>query len=1364
MQWYSQCEKVMMIVVLKLVAIVALVQVAYSQTCAITWYIDSAYSSQCDICHSSDQELCCRTLMDALQQWSPSCHNYYYMPPGDQFINSTPPVFAKSPGVYFMGQASNIVCKGSSIGWSFADIHHINIDNVTFSGCSTLQPSTSRNGTTNSTFLFQVALYFANCEEVYLTHVSVEALEGVTSVAAYNPGHISAESCTFTNGQGGFVLELTNYQPGFVDPTHRYYTRSSSSFSFQNCTFGNNSAPTVAMAPTDRRGFNMPSGLKYNSFGKGGGLSIIVKGDAYSNTFTITNCRFLCNQAQHGGGLFVSFLDNTYGNSISVQGSSFLGNRCPLERVTPPNIMFSGGPTSTGGGIHIENAASQIESNNNHIGQWDSNTFEENIAFTGGAVYVNSYNMLNDMSGIYNTTFTSNVALFGSGLYTHRPSLLGGWRSLVVRGCTLKNNRLPYSMPSNSITSSGMGSLYAQNTDLLFEQSVVFAMNQGSALVLVSALANFSAGCSASFTKNIGTRGGAMTLLGNSIMLVGKGALMKFEQNTAKYEGGAIFNQYPMTSGGLDHHLGCFIRHENDTLDPDYWEVMFVFNKNVVLLNGIRGNAIHSTTILPCLAAGKAGGLPFYWRNWTYNDEEAVDHVTSDPSPERSDLNLTEHSMSVSPGWPMELPLALLDDFNHTTRNRSYITTTSDGSVSVSINNLVHLHWPVNEEVEVEFESVGDRSLYFKLNVTMQMCPPGFVYSKSKSECVCPDYSKLNILLECKESPRVAIIVGNYWMGLIGNSSKHYYLAQCPIHFCNTSHMTFHILPNNFHNLSGKLCNENREGVLCGECKEDSCLSVTSWTYKCVKDHKKKTSSRIAKYVAAIYLPLFIMLLLLLFLSFFRVRLTAGSLGGFVLYSQMLMSCFDLTEHDHIKIKQHFSQFPNTYRFLYGPFNLDFLEKYLEDVCLSNKLHVLSACMLDYLLFIVPTLSVVLVCVCIKLYKHCNRGRVVHFDTETESYFTRRFQSVAAYFHPVPTSLGDVVCCSLSTLVLLSYTKLSFASARILLLQKLIPIEPGESKQHRVYMAGDFTPDDSNYLLYKIPAIICEIYLVFLILLLLDYPLRAVNLLKRNVRYLRRVYPSTAIITFVEAFQNGLKPQFRCFSGLYFIFRYIICLVHASRFSLTITYIIQELLCVIMLFLLFISQPHRDMLRNIVDILLFTNLAILNALNLYQHNHRLYSSKNIGSTSVFALQYILAVLPVAVLAACLCWRLCKSRLIRVMRRLIRKLLPRSRERLYDEDSTQIPSTSSEDEEVTSINNYLPGRPPVGVMKGPKVRPREYMSPSGSSAANIPVTVVGVVDKEMGDAVTHQTHMTEGYFLKKEWNSATATTPSSYGAI
>lgn len=1254
---------------------------------------------------------------------------------------------------------SHVNCTGDDVGWNFAGITTVYIWNVTFTGCAALRPSTTLNKSSdNMTYNFKVALYFSYSTTIQMTNVTVYTPPGVTAVVMYNPSTVAVEESSFVGsanratdssfqGGGGLVLELSACAPGVaaencvpvtIDPMN--ILADSPTYKFSGCIFANNSA--LSSIDIDDNSFQPMMapvmGWKYNSFGKGGGLSIIVKNKVTSRSFVIDHCRFDGNFAKfHGGGLFVSFLNSTQGNSIRVENSEFLGNSCPFS---------SSSVASSGGAVHLESYYDQLLGVNGIL-SLVSNTFQENTAYAGGALFLTSFLKWEGCNAcvIHVTNFTNNTAKFGSAIHIQKlrtGQVMVSYCPLILEECIFSGNRIIQDSKENAITESGLGAVYSNQINVHFISSVLFESNEGSALAMVNAVANFSS-TKATFCRNtLATRGGAIALFGSSYLLVGHMSNMIFESNSALYQGGAIYN-HNIEPFSRPQYVDCFVKYDSPTpLGLKSLPASWHFKNNVIQFGDKSNNrnAIHSTSVEPCIRVH--GEAPLCWDGWEYDTFKCVDnrnvseqYITTSAN---SRLSFRHSDMKVSaiPGWPIPtttLGLILHDDLNHTVVSKEVYLTSSDNiPLSVVALGNVSIGGPPNTQAPLHLESLGDNLVRINLTVSFTECPPGFVANEKKLKCVCPN--PLASVLKCNDTRKTAVLVGTHWIGMIEND---YAFAPCPLHLCQVSN-NFVILPYKSSELSSRICNRHRTGVMCGECEEGHCLSVNSWSYECI-GYKNATpiAAPVFKYISAVYLPYASFLLII---AAFHLKLSKGSLNGLVLFAQMITTTFDITQHDSLPLTKSSHYFPKTYRFLYGAFNLNFIERYVQNFCFTSDFNVLQVLLLNYLLLVVPVLVVCIAVGIVKVSRCCTKKR----NFEAENVDKKWVNTYSVYFIGLSKTLKENIILLCSTVVLLSYTKLCTSTAQILHVMKLKFVNGSTFHDTRVFIAGHVSTD-SSYVTYQILAVLCGIYLTTLVLLFLDYPLRLVQFLASKVLILRAVFPSAFISNFAYEFQCYFKPKFRWFAGIYFIFRILASFVYFSGHSSIDRYVTLEVSCIIMALLVMVCKPYEQNSHNLIDILIFASLAAINALNFYQDSYFQLTTRKRASSFVFGIQYVLSMIPIVCFLFCCCMKLAiRSRAIRQQLQSLLLKVPNDRVKLlnsmltpdpppnYNELSGEIVCETAEQESNGQGEVTKTGAVP-------------------NTTSDVPVTIVGVNDKKMGEATTCQTTLAEGHYLKSAWS-------------
>ena len=146
-----------------------------------------------------------------------------------------------------------------------------------------------------------------------------------------------------------------------------------------------------------------------------------------------------------------------------------------------------------------------------------------------------------------------------------------------------------------------------------------------------------------------------------------------------------------------------------------------------------------------------------------------------------------------------------------------------------------------------------------------------------------------------------------------------------------------------------------------------------------------------------------------------------------------------------------------------------------------------------------------------------------------------------------------------------------------------------------------------DHLLYAIPAVL--VLLVLSIpppLLLLSYPLlwKIKAKLRHNVGSENdtTVWPIRKVLPLIDSFQGVFRDSRHMFAGLLFLWRLIFSAIFAFSSTLTEFYLLMEISAIFFLTIHAIAKPYQQQL---IDVAMFANLAIINALSWYNSSQRI---------------------------------------------------------------------------------------------------------------------------------------------------------------
>ena len=244
------------------------------------------------------------------------------------------------------------------------------------------------------------------------------------------------------------------------------------------------------------------------------------------------------------------------------------------------------------------------------------------------------------------------------------------------------------------------------------------------------------------------------------------------------------------------------------------------------------------------------------------------------------------------------------------------------------------------------------------------------------------------------------------------------------------------------------------------------------------------------------------------------------------------------------------------------------------------------------------------------------------------------------------TRVNSSVTHGISTFLVICYAQSVYVSLTLLLRYRSTPPAGSQLKDlNVVWLNGNLNYLSRRHLPYTLPALACMFTIGFFPpVLLLIYPLVYKILALFNledskpITFIFHKLPVSSLKPLFDSFQGCFKDDLRFFAGLYFLYRWIGLAVNASTSSNSTFFTTVEILLLFMLALHAVCQPYSKRVHNIIDTLLFTNLAIINAISFANY----YIVRNTGEiryqqrkiTVSTSIQLILIYIPVMIMLGC----------------------------------------------------------------------------------------------------------------------------------
>ena len=1018
-----------------------------------------------------------------------------------------------------------------------------------------------------------------NSLNVVISNVNITAGQGIGLALLLNAGNVKVLNSTFFgNGQDKESAGSGVYME------HNKSSSLITEYSFDHCKFINNSAvlSSITLPNFDHR---------FSRYKSGGGLSVHIL-QSENVLVLINDSLFEGNLAQEfGGGLHTCFVGDARNGNISVISSNFTWNR-----------SFHGGGSCMGY-LHINNPLTIPRECSYFLK--DIN-FDNNTANFGGGTAIFSTRTVSidlNASVVYeNCTWKNNRGHFGSAI-----SILPNAWNIYAEGylpspifvdCTVESNfvRPNVTKDGKNYTqyTKGAGAFYCSQHMVNFTNQIEFASNNGSAMYLDNCIVHFLTYSAINFTNNSAYQGGAIHVL-SSIIYLHNNVSVCFRNNTAHDKGGAIYQESSALHNS-EYSATCFINFINSTnaTDDSGIRVKFWDNEagtgNNITISGY-GHSIYASSLLPCHRRDpfsevnltidmfdQVGEFSYYPHNRTMEVTTAVHHVES------HDLNL--YQVSFIPGRETNIQYTNYDDLKQCIRAEYSVTIDNQNGANIQtsqayshITDKMVLYGRVGDQATVFLSSLSQRQLTLSFTVKLQPCSPGFIQqfntttSKSGS-CVCDDSEYVGIICKLQLSFRAR----GYWIGYDSNQSESedsLVSSFCPSNFCKYNTSTQ--LPNSSasrEKLDQFVCINNHTGIVCGHCRENNSVYYHSLGFKCMYNQHCKWGWLF--YILSEIIPVTIIFIIVIF---FNISFTSGEMNGFIFYAQVA-TFLHITADNSIPLSNLARVFLKVHFLLFHTFNLDTFILDELSFCIwknANTLDTLSFKHVTLVYSFILVISLIIVTNMCIAHIRCN------------CYRSRWHNYTGSILH------------GLSAFLVLSFSHC--VNNAILIFASNSIYSKGQHLDRIVaYYDGGIVWMSSQHLVYAIPSLVLLILVLLPPLLLLIYPLhyKVLTFLKiADTRFVVFIFgPLVKLKPFMDSFQGCFKDNFRFFSGLYFIYRSLF-IISMTFPRLEFAYILLEVLLLSMLILHAVCQPYKKRLHNIIDALLFGNLAVINAITMY---------------------------------------------------------------------------------------------------------------------------------------------------------------------
>ena len=887
-------------------------------------------------------------------------------------------------------------------GFIFANVQDLTIANLTFMSCG----QTFRWKEINST----TALAFLSGHTLKITKVTVDSptLGGIHTENVH--GQIVVTESNFINGNTTHDQNMASSRFTFTECHSEQFASLEFNLVITSSQFINNSAqPTQIDICQKKRGIHA------------GGVVLLVKCPRVQVSFD--HVLFENNTGCFGGGLTIilNSIDESLKKPVHILNSNFINNTGQYGGAVIIDIVYS----------CTEMSISETQGMDTLIGIRNTNFYRNSAQWEGGAMYIrHKESQKLCTAGTINISqcnFRNNSLMSHGGVviynlnfiaYSVIPHIVPQFY-VILDSCTLEGNYVQ----TNRWNNSGSGVIIAKSNPHLRIVNTRIVNNNCSGLVAIGSNVIFNG--AVNISNNNASSGGGLVLCSGAILYFNVSAELTIAHNRAKHVGGGILVEYNCRQALPI----CFFQHlphnRSDSAQPT---VNMIGNHANYSGDNLYGGSIDSCIILKKPDARSIKSSSVF--NKLFYLDNLNNSITSIPT--RAcfcDGNTTEcgkryYNVTVTPGGTIRTNLVLVGERDSPTPGNLEAKIHNDSLVfSNQKSKMVFETYKPCKEVEFAVETTKedyglheielfvsttsdisftehlDAYMSIYVHVILEKCPFGFTFCDKKCDCQYLKHHKIN----CNASTQTFHLTqhSRVWLGVYNGSRNRVHLAvsdNCPPAFCLWNTL------GGIESQNGSLvdpdqqCQNNRTGILCGKCSPG--YSLILGTNECVENCSNNMLSLLVLFLV-------LGLLLVFFLTVLDLTVAEGTICGILFYANIVQINSDVYFPSSNSPYKKLAMF---LRVFIAWLNLDFG----ISTCFYDGMDSYSKAWLQYLF---------------PLY--------IWFIAGTIIYLSKRNIRIAALFRSNCVKV-------LSTLILLSYAKLTRLTMQIFRFHKVYLYHEGE--------------------------------------------------------------------------------------------------------------------------------------------------------------------------------------------------------------------------------------------------------------------------------------------------------------------------------
>ena len=1009
---------------------------------------------------------------------------------------------------------------------------------------------------TNATFKGNGRMEQGFHETVWQSTVVIKCTEhSSTGIAFANSSNITFRYITITNC-GADMTSITDFQPPPINPSLGYFNVNN--FFIDHVSVQNGSSSGLLII-TDGADLSIAAssfaqnGLGHNPTMLPTNVFIIYNNPlscdphkyVYNVLITNTNISALYS---HSSGVTMEISQTTYSVTIILDSVQSYGNgygysnieicsaNVPNYNLIINNSNIEGAPLViiTKPFLYIHKCSTNISKPNTNISIVNSK-FNYIINKLVGSIAIGFEDINYPVTIIINSTEISHNIVSRNALYilslAYEDKVV-----IVLQNVTINNNSCSWATNNHNSTFLQPSAVRTEFVGNLVLNNVNITNNNATGLLAYRTVVSVNSDSTSIFHNNTGIDGGGLAMYGESYLVFKENSILHFINNKAMNKGGAIFVNVMLPN------FPCFYQYSDGT-PPQSTKATFYDNNakiaGTVLFGGVQDcNYFISPNNYTDV---------FFSMTFNYSSQTGPSVISSEPTDvcfcdDNNTINCsqTQLTMTAYPGEEINISVVTVGQRDGVAPGLIKIQPLDLKSAPVEIYNTIAVNCttiaftPIHDTYSLSI--VGTIGYNSKtLNINKTDCPLGFQLSKKNGACDCEEVKHINplVYITCDAATNTLSRQGDIW---IGNISECIIVqTPCPLDYCNSTKANFTFADPD------SQCAKNRNGTLCGGCKNNFSLALGS--NNCIECNQFSYLALLITFAAAGFGLVALLMVL-------NLTVSIGTINGLIFYASM------------VKISESTGVFPN------GP--IPVLSQFIAWLNLDLGIEIcfypgMTAYHKVWLQFVFP------------LY--------IWFIIATIIVLCR-------YSTWLSNKIGGNVVQVLATLILLSFTKIFRTAVLAIKFEKLGCVYGNANASVVWYVDGNVPYLSPEHAVLMAAAVLFLLIGVpYTLALLFD---AVIEKYLTRIRCFRRQW--IKLKPFVDAYHGPYKDNCRFWTGLLLLVRMSFTLVSLELDTYTALIFITTSTGVLLSLMIFFGGIYQNKYRNFLEWSSLFNLILLSAI------------------------------------------------------------------------------------------------------------------------------------------------------------------------